>query len=276
MKNSKKQNTALYLPMLVWAAYLLWWLSIHVLHKGSPDNYSDTYSAIALTGSIAGLIIAKKWGLFKSTFGRALGFFAVGLFMQFMGQLIYGLYFRIGHIELAFPSVGDIPFLLTGVFYTLAIYNLLRVIVYKGSVFKPLKVLLTAIVATLLLVWLMYISFLHLAIHDDRGTIYSVVNAAYPFIQAFYFLLGLVAIMQAKRIAGGRMLGAVAVMLVALIVQYVADFSFLYQSYHDTWQPAGSNDLAYVMAYGMMALSILMIERVRLQSNQSVTSEAKA
>jgi hypothetical protein len=212
-------------------------------------------------------LVAKKWGLFKSRFGRTLGFFAVGLFMQFLGQLIYGLYFRLGNVELAFPSVGDIPFLLTGIFYVLAIYSLLKVIVFKGSVFKPKSVLAASIILTLVVAWLMYASFLHLAIHDERGTIYSVVNAAYPIIQAFYFLMGLVAIMQAKRIAGGKMLASVSVMLIALLVQYGADFSFLYQSYHNTWQPASSNDLSYVMAYGLMALAILMIDRVRLQAS---------
>ena len=116
---------------------------------------------------------------------------------------------------------------------------------------------------TLGLALLMYKSFLNLAVHDERGTIYSVLNVAYPLIQAFYFLLGIVAIMQARRMAGGKMLVAVSVMLFALIVQYIADFSFLYQSYHNTWQPASSNDLLYVSAYGLMALAILMINRVR-------------
>lgn len=266
MKNTKGQNLALYLPLLIWAVYILWWLAINTNGEGSRDNYTDTYSLIALSGSIAGIVAAKKVGLFQSRFGKTIGFFSLGLFMQFLGQLIYGLYFRIGNVELAFPSVGDIPFLLTGIFYALGVYNLLKVIVYKRSVFKPRTVLFLSIIATASLFALMYQAFLHLAVQDERGTIYSVVNASYAIIQTFYFLLGLVALMQAKRIAGGRMFISVCVMLLALLVQYAADFSFLYQSYHDSWQPASSNDLLYVCAYGLMALSILMIDRVTRQS----------
>lgn len=263
MKSTKSQNVAFYLPIAMLVGYLAWWVLINYFEWPDRDNYTDSYSLIALTTSVIGLVAAKKWGLFKSKFGAAIGYFSVGLFLQFLGHLIYAYYFRVQNIELAYPNVGDISFLLTGVAYTLAVYNLLRVVVYKGSTFKPRIILGVSILLTLGLAWLVYESFLKLGLHDERGFIYSLLNFSYPFIQAFYFLLGVIAIMQAKRMSGGKMLGAVSVMLVALMVQYAADFSFLYQSYHETWVAAGTNDLIYTLAYGLMALSILMIDRVR-------------
>lgn len=273
MKNKKSQQIALYLPLVICLGYIIWWLAINKLNVPNRDNFSDSYSLISLTAGLAGLVAAKKWGLFKSKFGAAIGFFALGLILQFLGHLIYGLYFRVGHVELAFPSVGDIPFLLTGFAYILGVYNLLKIIVFKGSIFKPRIVLIISTFITVIIGWLIYVGFLHLAIHDERGTIYSVVNAAYPLIQVFYFLIGSIALMQAKRMVGGKMLAAVSTMLVALIVQYIADFSFLYQSYHDIWKAAGSNDLVYVVAYGLMALSILMIDRTRRKIINNPVSE---
>lgn len=266
MKNNKIQQTALFIPLLMCVGFVVWWLAINLFDVPDRDNFTDSYSIIALIEAVVGIIAAKKWGLFKSKFGAAIGYFAVGLFLQFLGHFIYALYYRIGGIELAYPSIGDVPFLLTGVAYVLAVYNLLKVIVFKNSIFKPRVVLVVGMSITVGLAWLMYVAFLHLAIRDERGTVYSLVNSAYPIIQAFYFLIGIVALMQAKRMAGGKMLVSVSVMLVALIVQYVADFSFLYQSYNATWRAAGSNDLIYVIAYGLMALAILKIDRVRLQS----------
>jgi hypothetical protein len=163
---------------------------------------------------------------------------------------------------------------MTGIFYFIAVYYLLRVMVFKGSILKPRTVMALSALATVLLSCLMYVTFLHIALKDERGTIYSVTNAAYAFIQAFYFLIGLVAVMQAKRISGGKMLAPVSIMLGALIMQYAADFSFLYQSYHDTWAAASSNDLIYVIAYGSMALSILLIDRTRRRVSMSEVSEA--
>ncbi|PIZ61494.1 hypothetical protein COY17_04350 [Candidatus Saccharibacteria bacterium CG_4_10_14_0_2_um_filter_52_9] len=267
MQNTNSEKIFLYLPLLLWVVYFVAWLCINVFHLSlSKDDYSDSYSLIALTTGIAGLVSAKKWGLFKSRFGATISYISVGLLLQFIGHFIYALYFRVGHVTLAYPSVGDVPFLLTGLAYTLAIYYLLKVIVVKGSIFRPGYVLVAGTVSTLLVMALVYFSFLHLGMHDERGVIYSLLNVAYPVLQVSYFLLGLVALIQAKRMAGGKMFTAVLALLAALILQYVADFSFLYQDYHNTWQAAGTNDFVYVMAYGLMALSILMIENVRVNA----------
>ena len=263
MNNTKNKRIFLYLPLLLCIVYIAWWAAINFLGWPNRDNYTDSYSLVALLAGVAGLMGAKQWGLFKSRLGATIGYISLGLIFQFLGHFIYALYFRIGHVELAYPSVGDIPFLLTGVAYILALYNLLKLLVVKGSIFRPVFVLITGITCTAILSYLVYVSFLKLGLHDERGSIYSALNVAYPVVQAVYFLLGLVALLQAKRMAGGRMFKAVLVLLVALIIQYVAEFSFLYQSYHNTWQPAGTNDLAYVIAYGLMAFAILMIENVR-------------
>jgi hypothetical protein len=273
MKKNKLQDSVLYIPLIIWVGFVVWWMLINVAGNGSRDNFTDTYSVVALATFVSGTIVARKWGLFKSRFGSVIGYFAIGLLMQFLGHFIYALYFRLGDVELAYPSIGDLPFLLTGVFYILAIYNLLKLIVVKRSVFKPRYVPVISVIITLILSWLMYVSFLNLAIHDERGIIYSVVNAAYPIIQVFYFLMGIVAILQAKRMAGGKMFLSVSIILAALVVQYAADFSFLYQDYHGTWEAAGSNDFAYLVAYGLMALAILMIERVRVQAVSPAATE---
>jgi hypothetical protein len=259
----KKNQVLLYLTLVVIVLLLLWWVGINFLSFNGQDNYTDIFPVSALIGGIGGLMVAKKWGFFSSRLGASLAFFSIGLMLQFFGSIIYTLYFRIGGIELAYPSVGDIPYLTTSILYVFAVYNLTKVIVVKGSIFKPLGVLVAAVVTTIVLGIALYVSFLNLAIDDPRGAIYSLVNVAYPVIQAFYFLIGIIALLQAKRMAGGKMLFSVSLLLVALIVQYVADFSFLYHSYHDTYQPAGITDLMYTFAYGLMALAILMIDRVR-------------
>jgi hypothetical protein len=259
----KKNQILLYITLFLAILFLLWWLGINLLKLNGSNNYTDIFPVIALIGGIGGLFVAKKWGFFKSRLGAALSFFSIGLMLQFFGSFIYTLYFRIGGIELAYPSVGDIPYLTTSVLYVVAVYYLSKVIVVRGSIFKPIGVLITAIIMTIVLATVLYFSFLNIAIQDPRGAIYSIVNAAYPVIQAFYFLIGIIALLQARRMAGGKMLLSVSLLLVALIVQYAADFSFLYQAYHNTYQPAGSSDLLYTIAYGLMAFAILMIDRVR-------------
>lgn len=268
-----KVHIYLYLPLLLYVAFVAWWAGINFFNLPDRDNFADSYSVVALIGGIAGLVAASKWGLLKSKFGAAMSYLSIGLLVQFLGLLIYTLYYRIGGVELAFPSVGDIPLLLASVFYVLGVYNLLKVIVYNSSIFKPRIILVLSILATVGLLILLWFSFLNLGIQDDRGFIYSLLNVLYPLSQAFYFLLGLVAVMQARRMTGGKMLLPVSVMLSALIVLYAADFTFLYLDYNDLWEPAAWNDLLYLSGFGLMVLAMLLIDRTRLVTSSPSGAE---
>jgi hypothetical protein len=265
-------------PIIIWICYVVWWVVINYTNGGNVegavrDNYTDTYSIIALLGSIVGVTIAKKWGLLKSIFGKTLFYFSIGLLLQFFGQFTYALYFRIGHIELAFPNIGDLFYISTSFAYILAVYYLLKVVIIKKGIFTPRWVLITSLAATGVLAWLSYISFLNLAIQDERGLIYQVLNVAYPLVQAFYFILGFIALMQSKRLSGGKLFRPVSFILLALFVQYLADFTFLYTSYHQAWEAAGTNDLIYVLAYGFMIVAIIMVDRVRISTTPQQTSK---
>lgn len=246
------------------ALWLGLWVAINIFDTGiSADNFTDTYGVTALLGAVLGLVMARKWGGFKSKFGGAISFFALGMGLQFLGQFIYTLYYLIGNIEAAFPSVGDIPYMLSNVFYIVAVWKLLSVLCYPRKFYKPLWVVAVAVVGTGAVLYAMTVGFLQIAATDDRGVIYQILNIAYPLVQSIYFFLGLIALLQSRLLVGAKMFQAVSLMTVALLVQFVADFIFLYKSYHETWQPAGTSDLLYLLAYALMGISIIMIERVR-------------
>lgn len=59
------------------------------------------------------------------------------------------------------------------------------------------------------------------------------------------------------------MFGSIAVLLSALAAQFVADYVLLYQSYHETWEPARVSDALYLLAYVLMGISIYYIEVTR-------------
>jgi hypothetical protein len=280
--NSNKISKVLvYIPILIFFAYTAWWGYLNFLDVASKNNFdtqarynfTDTYGLVALSASVVGMIISKKWGFLKSRFGKTLFYFSLGLFLQFTGQLMYGLFYRIGDVYLAFPSIGDIPYFLSHIAYILAIYNLLKVIVFNQSIFKPRRVLVVSVIATLILGVISYKAFLNIAIQDERGVIYQFLNVAYPFVQSIYFLTGIVALMQAKRISEGKLFFPVGLVLTALIVQYIADFNFLFQSYHESWKAAALNDLLFVTAYALMGMSIIMIDRVRRQVLRPANAE---
>jgi hypothetical protein len=54
-------------------------------------------------------------------------------------------------------------------------------------------------------------------------------------------------------------------LIFAFVLQYAADFMFLYQHNNDTWKTAGLNELVYLIAYFVMTLSLISFYGVILQ-----------
>jgi hypothetical protein len=274
VKNKIKQ-ALMVLFMVTSLLWLAWWIGLHFFDIGpSGDNFTDTYWVVPLSASAIGLLASRRWGGFKSTFGRTIAFFALGVGLQACGQIVYTLYYRLGDVELAFLSIGDVPYLLSNIFYIFAVLAMLRVLCFGRKVYKPWWITVVALAATGLIVYAMSASFLGIAVEDERGTIYQILNVAYPLIQSIYFLLGLMALLQSRILAGAKMFLAVTVMLVALMTQFLADFTFLYKSYQGTWEPGGLSDLIYLLAYSLMGLSIILINRVRRQALNSANGDA--
>ncbi len=270
---AKTKNLLLLTPIAVYFCYLLWWIFINYISSDSSSNFdtsmrynfTDTYGVVALTTAVVGLFISRKWGTLRSKFGKTIFFFSVGALLQFAGQLTYALYYRIGGVYLAFPSVGDIPYMLSYISYVIAVFYLIKVIIFNQSILKSKAIVFSGMLAMTAISIISYFSFLNIAIKDERGVIYQVLNVAYPAVQSLYFLFGIIALIQSIKINQGKLFKPVALILIALIVQYAADFGFLYQSYHETWKSASINDLMFMTAYVLMALSIVMIDRVRKQ-----------
>src|SRR5688572_6013166 len=72
-----------------------WWLYMYLngITEGvGTDLFLLVYPILTLVGGIYGLIIGKKWGGFRSTFGSAVSIFALGLLAQTFGQYLYNYY----------------------------------------------------------------------------------------------------------------------------------------------------------------------------------------
>src|SRR3982751_4425894 len=96
MEKIKNTKNILLLPLALWVVYLILWVGINAFDWSfSKDDYTDSYSIIALTTGIVGLISARNWGLFKSRFGATIGYISIGLLLQFLGHAIYAYYFRV-------------------------------------------------------------------------------------------------------------------------------------------------------------------------------------
>lgn len=246
---------------LVFLGLFIWWVSIHArgLTEGQENEYYTTaYSLLALLGGIYGLNYARKWGGLKSTLGSALTILSAGLLSQFIGTMLYSYYILVLGIEVPYPSAGDIVFLVSVFLYIYGSYLVAKV---SGSSFsmQSLRSKLIAIAIPVAILLISYAVFLNGYQPDWSNIVVTFLDFGYPIGQAVYLSIALLALLFSKDILGGMMRKPIMMLILALILQYVADFAFSYQYAHSTVYAGDFLDLFYTFSYFIMAIALISI-----------------
>ncbi len=276
MSAKTKEKIAYFITIALGFFFFGWWIINQIFgQKGdaSLENYSDTYFVTALSGAVYGFFAAKQWGGRKSLFGKATLAFSLGLLGQVFGQLVYSYYALVKHVEVPYPSLGDIGFFGSVLLYIIGILLLMKALGSKfGLATMPQKII--AIIAPLALLIGSCVVLLQ-GYQSSGDTLVTLLDFAYPIGQAFYISLALLTYILSFKLLGGIMKNKILLLLAALVMQYAADFLFIYSSARDEWYAGGIDDLLYQISYLMMAIALIQIGKAaRLLSAPSPKENA--
>ena len=257
--NLFKENLFVKILSFFFLVLTIWWISIYArgLVEG-PENNSFTliYPLFSLVGSIAGLFVAEKWGGFKSLMGKVICTFSFGLLAQFLGQVLYAYYIYIQGIEVPYPSMGDIGYFGSVIFYIIASIYLARIAGFKFSFRSFEGKFLSVLIPSALLIF-SYLLFLKGYEYDWSNKLKIFLDFGYPLGQAIYVSISILAYFMSREILGGLLRRPIIFILASLVFQYLCDFTFLYQVSRGTWYVAGVNDYMYFTSYFIMTLSLV-------------------
>lgn len=247
----------------------LWWFCSFFLHADFSYgflSYTNVYFIVALFGGIFGLLSSHKWGSIRSHLGRSITFFSLGLLAQVFGQLSYNYLLIVKGGEIPYPSIGDLGYFGSIPLYILGALSLLKVFSLRSySISKAKK--LVAVAVPLALLTLCYFVFLNSRTISLDDPLRSFLDLGYPFFQAIYLSLAIVAYFLSMGVLGGVLKKCVLLLLFALVVQFVADFAFLYRADRGLVYPGGPTDYMYLVAYFIMSVAIidfgLVFERLK-------------
>jgi hypothetical protein len=243
----------------------LWWVLNNFVIGNSNISYDsfvdfgEFYGYMALLGGVWGVMIAQKWGGFKSVMGKAVMMFSLGLFAQEFGQLFYAWYNNIYKVAGPYPSIGDIGYFGSVLLYIFGVVFLAQA---AGVKIRP-KLFLTnlrAIIIPIAMLSVGYFLFLKGYEFDWHNPIKIFLDFGYPFGQAIYISLAILTYLLSRGVLGGIMKSKILFLLFALVIQFLADYTFLYQSSNGTWEVGGLNDYIYLLAYFSMTLALIQFE----------------
>jgi hypothetical protein len=262
---------------LVFIGFIIWWLSFqHVVSsQGASVNwFENTYGLVALIGSIIGLCAMKKWGGLKTVLGKSLLFFSLGLFAQEAGQLISSYYTQVAKVDLPYPSVGDVAYFGSVLLYICAVVYLSKMAGVKFAFKQPVYKFIALAVPVILLA-ISYTVLLHHHQYDTTKPLTVFLDAGYPIGQACYISIAIVAYLLSRKIMGGIMRAGFVLVILALFIQYISDFTFIYQSHRSTYVPGKFDDLFYLTAYFVMATAMIKFLNIyKGLSNKAIAPKA--
>lgn len=250
------------ITVIFFVVLTVWWIILNFggfIHiKLQSDLFTVTYGLIALWGGLWGLHIAQKWGGLKSVMGKSIIMFSMGLLMQEFGQLAYTFYIYVLHIEVPYPSFGDVGYFGSIFFYLWGVFFLAKIAGVSISL-KSFENKIQAIILPIILVGYSYFLFLKEYVFDLSKPITILLDFGYPLGQSFYISCALLVFLLTRKILGGIMRTKIVFILFALLLQYLADFNFLFQNSRGTWTWSGYGDYLYLIAYFIMAIGLFRL-----------------
>lgn len=258
MLESVRKQIASRIMVGLYLAFVIWWLGLQFVFAKDSLAYNlfgSLYGVMALAGAVYGIKQSLKWGGLNSLVGRALMFYAFGLLAQEFGQLVYFYYIFYLKVPVPYPSYGDIGYFGSIFFYIYATLELARAAGVEFGL-REVKNAIVAIILPIAMLAFSYFFFLSGYMYDFSTPLKVVLDIGYPLGQAFYISLAILTYILSRSMLGGMMKSKVLFLLFALLMQYIADYTFLYQSSRGTWVAGGVNDLMYLTAYFLMAYGL--------------------
>lgn len=246
----------------VFLLYTVWIIGIHLTLPNDHalyEYFGHSYGILAVWGGIWGFIISKHWGGLSSLIGKALIMFSLGLFFQEFGQLAYSYYIYVLHVDIPYPSIGDIGFFGTIPFYILGSVYLARAAGVSLSLNQFVHKI-QAVLIPLLMLGIGYYLFLRNYQFDLSNPLMVFLDFGYPLGQAIYLSVGILTYSLTRNILGGVMRSKVIYFILAFIAQFLAEYIFVYfQSYY---YAASFIDYFYLISYFLMTMAILQLQGV--------------
>jgi hypothetical protein len=278
MENSsvKMSRPEIFTAML-FVALSVWWAILYFGYSGLLEaqnlRWAASYQMLALWGGIFGLLASRPWGGLKSSMGRAIVFFSTGLLLQNFGQSVFSYFNLVSMIEIPYPSLADVGYFGSLVFYVLGAFSLAKV-AGVGIRWKNFDGKFQAILIPALMLGFSYYFFLRGYELDWSAPLRMFLDFGYPLGEAIYVSLALMTLLLSRNLLGGIMKRPLVFLMIALVAQYAAEFNFLFQASRMTWLNGGYGDYMYMFSYFLMAISLIKVS-ASLKIHQAAYSQER-
>lgn len=260
----------------VYAATTVLWAAL-TFTTGHSAHPSGLYLQLILfivpfMGSLWGLKNASAWGGLKSAVGKSVVFLSLGTLTWSLGMLAWNYYIFLAQVEVPYPSLADVFFILSWPLWTLGVIYLSKATGVKFAL-RAAKGKAILIFVPLLAMAASY----YLLVVVARGGVLDLEGASgwklffdlfYPIGTAVILALGLTFFSLSMDFLGGLYKKPITILILGFIVNYLADFTFSLTTTNETYFNGHFVDILFLTAMYFLSLS-LSIMSPKLRANQN-------
>ena len=240
--------------------------SLNITYSLANDLYGVLFLGfIPVVGGINGLLIARRWGSFQSTVGRAIIFLSLGLISWGLGTYIFsGVYNFLLQIEVPYPSLADAWYIISLPLWAIGMIQLSRAMGAKYGL-RSSKGKAALLVIPILIIIISYYLLVHVARggsidFSNKGILKVFFDLAYPIGDVVILTLATLVYGLSYKYFGGVFKKAIYAILLGFVVLYFADFSFSYTTTLETFFPADWVDYLFTTAMFILSIGIAMLD----------------
>jgi len=231
-------------------------IGYHIFLYTQEDHYSiynNLYgflsSFIYFIGAIAGLVSVKKFGT-SSFVSKSVLFLSLASLVYTIALWIWSYFAIFTEVDIPYPSIADMFYLLFPVFGTIGVVMLLKIYEVKFS--KKNTLLLLLLISASAFITNHFIGF-------------PTFDSSEPWISAFDtgFVFGDFVVLSVASIAlllaGGKITSGLFFVILSFFTQGIGDFFFSYQIENDTFWDGNFSDFLFTLSGFFMSLGIISI-----------------
>lgn len=260
-----RSSRLLFIVILMFIFFIFWWIALQfsiARNHNSRLIFAASYFVIAFYGGIFGMNASFNWGGLKTLLGKAIFMLSLGLFMQVFGQLAYAYYNRFLNIRVPYPSLGDIGYFGTIPFYTYGVFLLAKSSGIQVNL-RSFKKKIIALMIPIIMLGIGYLLFLRNYTFDFNNPVRVFLDFGYPLGEAIYISIAIITFIFSRTVLDGLMRSKALLVLIALVVQFAADYIFLFTA--ATYYPGNFVELIYLTAYFLMTLALLSLKSINIK-----------
>lgn len=266
-------------------ALVIWWIFLNIYHlKSSPLNlaFGFAFGLVPLCGGITGVVSSQRLLIKRSHIRKAVLFFSLGLITWGLGQMVWSVYNFFLNIEVPYPSLSDVGFIISWPLWGIGLYYLARATrsqyTSQVKVSKPPLIILSLLSITVVYYLLIIVARNGAIItHSDILTIFF--DLAYPLLDIALIIEAILLYGSSFRYVKKTYRWPVYLVLVSVVLNFFGDFGFSYTTrlneyYNGNWVDFVFTTTFYLVSIAMNSLATMENYAV-MTNNRSDSSKIK-